>query len=77
MAMSRKDFTELADSLRQLKVDLHNASTDGCDNSVDLAFEAHTRRIAQLCKRHNPEFQFGKFYDMVLAVEVPKKGETL
>lgn len=62
MAMSRRDFDELAESLKTLKRDLKQAESD---NEISLAVEAHVRRIAQLCRRHNEKFQFGKFYDVV------------
>jgi hypothetical protein len=65
MAIYRKDFNELAASLNELKKDLDKASADNCDNALNIAFERHVRRIAQLCKKGNPNFSFGRFYDAV------------
>jgi len=60
--MTKKDFIALADSLRLLKADLAKASADGCDNAIDLAFDAHMVRVMNHCaKRNENTFSYPRF----------------
>lgn len=63
MAMSRKQFNLLAESLKQLKRDLDAASADGIDNALDFAWAAHCKRIADICGASSDTFSRSRFLE--------------
>lgn len=61
MAMTKKDLRAIAQAMHELKKDLDQASADGCDNSISLAWNKHLEAMTRICAAGNPLFRASTF----------------